>query len=167
MHLKQRSYMNKVQNGFNMQDTKSASVPIGGQSVLSKDQCPVTVEEKEYMKEVPYAMALGCLMHIMVSTGPDIAHTLSILTRFMSNPGMEHWNALKWLLRYLRGTSDYGLTYYKKSEKVTLKGYVDVDYPSSRDTRRSTTSYVFLTNEDCISWKSQLQSVVALSTTEA
>ncbi|XP_060964841.1 secreted RxLR effector protein 161-like [Cannabis sativa] len=75
--------------------------------------------------------------------------------------------ALKWLLRYLRGTSDIGLTYKRVSEKVTLKGYVDADYASSKDTRRSTTSYVFQTNGDCISWKLQLQFIVALSTTEA
>ncbi|KAM6597770.1 hypothetical protein CsatA_008294 [Cannabis sativa] len=123
--------------------------------------------EKEEMEEIPYAMALGCLVYVMVSTRPDIAHALSIFSRFMSNPGINHWRALKWLLRYLRGTSDIGLTYKRVSEKVTLKGYIDVDYASSKDTRRSTTSYVFQTNGDCISWKSQLQSVVALSTTEA
>ncbi|XP_060962123.1 secreted RxLR effector protein 161-like [Cannabis sativa] len=127
----------------------------------------MTAEEKEEMEEIPYAMALGCLMYVMVSTRPDIAHDLSILSRFMSNPGINHWRALKWLLRYLRGTSDIGLTYKRVSEKVTLKGYVDVDCASSKDTRRSTTSYVFQTNGDCISWNSQLQSVVALSATEA
>ncbi|XP_060973987.1 secreted RxLR effector protein 161-like [Cannabis sativa] len=103
----------------------------------------MAVEKKEEMEELSYAMALGCLMHVMVSTRPDIAHALSILSRFMSNPGINYWRALKWLLRYLRGTLDIGLTYKRVLEKVTLKGYVDDDYTSSKDTRRSTTSYVF------------------------
>ncbi|XP_062081168.1 secreted RxLR effector protein 161-like [Humulus lupulus] len=119
------------------------------------------------MAKVPYAMALGCLMYIMVSTRPDIAHDLSILSRFMSNPGLEHWNALKWLLRYLKGTTEIGLRYRQMDQKVTLEGFVDADYAASKDTRRSTTSYVFTTNGDCICWKSQQQSVVSLSTTEA
>ncbi|XP_062085387.1 secreted RxLR effector protein 161-like [Humulus lupulus] len=150
-----------------MQDSKSVSVPLGGQFVLSKDQSPKTIEETKEMEKVPYAMALGCLMYIMVSTRPDIAHVLSILSNFMSNPGLEHWNALKWLLRYLKGTTEMGLRYKQMDQKVTLEGFVDADYAASKDTRRSTISYVFITNGDCICWKSQLQSVVSLSTTEA
>ncbi|XP_060959128.1 secreted RxLR effector protein 161-like [Cannabis sativa] len=149
-----------------MQDSKSTSIPHGGQFELTKEEIPMTAEEKEEMEEILYAMALGCLMYVMVSTRPDITHAFSILSRFMSNPGINHWRELKWLLRYLRGTSDIGFTYKRISEKVTLKGYVDAYYASSKDTRRSTTSYVFQTNGDCISWKSQLQSVVALSTTK-
>ncbi|XP_062120186.1 secreted RxLR effector protein 161-like [Humulus lupulus] len=119
------------------------------------------------MAKVPYVMALGCLMYIMVSTRLDIAHALSILSRLMSNPGLQHWNALKWLLRYLKGTTEMGHKYKQMDQKVTLEGFVDAYYAASKDTRRSTTSYVFTTNGDCICWKSQLQSVVSLSTTEA
>ncbi|XP_062108868.1 secreted RxLR effector protein 161-like [Humulus lupulus] len=119
------------------------------------------------MTKVPYAMALGCSMYIMVITRPDIAHALSILSRFISNPGLEHWNALQWLLRYLKGTTEKGLRYKQVEQKVTLEGFVDVDSAAIKDTRRSTTSYVFTTNGDCICLKSQLQSVLSLSTTEA
>ncbi|XP_062103278.1 secreted RxLR effector protein 161-like [Humulus lupulus] len=118
------------------------------------------------MAKVPYAMALGCLMYIMVNTRPDIAHALSILSRFMSNPRLEHWNALKWLLRYLKGTTEMGLRYKQMDQKVTLEGFVDADYAATKDTMRSTNSYVFTSNGDCMCWKSQLQSVVSLSTTE-
>ncbi|XP_062103989.1 secreted RxLR effector protein 161-like [Humulus lupulus] len=150
-----------------MHDSKSVSVPLRGQFVLSKDQSPKTIEETKEMAKVPYVMALGCLMYIMVSTRPEKTHALSILSRFMSNPGLEHWNALKWLLRYLKGTTEMGLRYKQMDQKVTLEGFVGADYAASKDTRRSTTSYVFTTNGDCICWKSQLQLVVSLSTTEA
>ncbi|KAM6554922.1 hypothetical protein CsatB_015684 [Cannabis sativa] len=112
-------------------------------------------------------MAVGCLMYIMVSTRPDIAHALSVLSRFMANPGLEHWNAVKWLIRYLKGTIKYGLIYQKDTSDVRLEGYVDADYASNRDNRRSTTAYVFMINKSCICWKSQQQPVVALSTTES
>ena len=165
--LKQSNYIQKIIQKFNLQDAKSTSVPLGGQFLLSREQCPTNLIDIEEMSKIPYAMALGCLMYIMVSTRPDIAHALSILSRFMSNPGMEHWKALKWLLRYLKGTWDYGLVYKKAGKDIILEGYVDADYASNRDNRRSTTSYIFMTNQNCISWKVQLQPVVALSTTEA
>ncbi|CAH9146636.1 unnamed protein product [Cuscuta epithymum] len=85
----------------------------------------------------------------------------------MSNPGMPHWNALKWLLRYLKYSVDVGLTFSKCSEGVKLIGYVDSNYANDRDNRKSTTSYVFTLCGSCVSWKSQLQPIVALSTTES
>ncbi|XP_062088866.1 secreted RxLR effector protein 161-like [Humulus lupulus] len=150
-----------------MGDAKSTSIPLGGQFSLTKEQSPSSTELIEEMKNAPYAMALGCLMYIMVSTRPDLVHSLSILSRFMANPGMEHWKALKWLLRYLKGTWNYGLVYEKTKDEMHLTGFVDADYASNKDTRRSTTAYSFMMNNSCICWKSQLQSVVALSTTEA
>ena len=63
------------------------------------------------MSRVPYASAVGSLMYAMVCTRPDIAHAVGVLSRFMSNPGKEHWTAVKRVFRYLRGTSDYGLCY--------------------------------------------------------
>ena len=61
------------------------------------------------MSHVPYSSAVGSLMYAMVYTRPDIAHAVGVLSRFMSNPGKEHWTAVKRVFRYLRGTSDYGL----------------------------------------------------------
>ncbi|KAL0388456.1 UNVERIFIED_CONTAM: Retrovirus-related Pol polyprotein from transposon TNT 1-94 [Sesamum radiatum] len=103
----------------------------------------------------------------MVSTRPDIAYAVSCLSRFMSNPGTTHWEALKWLFRYLNGSNNSGIKFSKCSEGVKLMGYVDSNYANDRDSRRSTTSYVFTLCGACISWKSQLQNIVALSTTEA
>ena len=63
------------------------------------------------MSHVPYASVVGRLMYAMVCTRPDIAHSMGVLSRFMSNPGKEHWTVVKRVFRYLRGTSDYGLCY--------------------------------------------------------
>ena len=61
------------------------------------------------MALVPYASAVGSLMYVMVCTRPDIAHVVGVVSRYMANPGKEHWEAVKWLLRYLRGTSSTSL----------------------------------------------------------
>ncbi|KAL0320001.1 UNVERIFIED_CONTAM: Retrovirus-related Pol polyprotein from transposon TNT 1-94 [Sesamum radiatum] len=106
-------------------------------------------------------------MYLMVSTRPDIAYAVSCLSRYMSNAGTPHWEALKWLLRYLIKSENTGIRFSKCLEGVKLIGYVDSNYANDRDSRRSTTSYVFTLCGACISWKSQLQNIVALSTTEA
>ncbi|KAL2491414.1 cysteine-rich RLK (RECEPTOR-like protein kinase) 8 [Abeliophyllum distichum] len=85
----------------------------------------------------------------------------------MANPGPEHWEALKWLLRYLKGTSNLGLIYGTCNEGVILKDFVDADFVSDKDNRKSTIAYIFTLCGTCISWKSQLQSIVVLSTTES
>ena len=85
---------------------------------LSKEQSPKSAEERDHMALVPYASAVGSLMYAMVCTRPDIAHAVGVVSRYMTNPGKEHWEAVKWLLRYLRGTSSTSLCFGKG--KVTL-----------------------------------------------
>ena len=104
-------------------------------------------------------------MYAMVSTRPDISHAVGVVSRFMENPGKEHWAAVKWVLRYLRGTSDYYITYNSGCELVC--GYVDYDFVGDLDKMRSTSGYVFTLAGGAISWMSKQQNIVALSTTEA
>ena len=118
------------------------------------------------MNFVPYANVTGSLMYAMVCSQPDIAHSISILSRFMANQGKEHWNGVKWLLRYVRGSLGAGLKFRSSKEGVGIIGYVDSDYARDLDKRRSTTSYIFILFGGLVSCKSQLQSIVALSTTE-
>ncbi|KAL0349272.1 UNVERIFIED_CONTAM: Retrovirus-related Pol polyprotein from transposon TNT 1-94 [Sesamum angustifolium] len=86
---------------------------------------------------------------------------------YMSNAGPPYWEALKWLLRYLKGSANLGIIFSKCAKGVDLTGYVDSNYANDRDSRRSTTLYIFTLRGSCITWKSQLQLIVALSTTEA
>ena len=60
---------------------------------------------------VPYANLVGCLMYAMVCTRPNISYVVGVVGKYMENSGKEHWNAVKWVLRYLRGTSDYCITF--------------------------------------------------------
>ncbi|XP_031259661.1 secreted RxLR effector protein 161-like [Pistacia vera] len=119
------------------------------------------------MKSVPYANVVGSLMYAMISIRPDLAFAISMLSRYMSNPGMEHWTALKWMLKYINNTVCVGLEYCRRNTALDLVGFVDADFAGDKDTRKSTTAYFFTLGGNCISWKSQLQRIVALSSTES
>ena len=96
------------------------------------------------MSKIPYSSAVGCLMYAMVLTRPYIAYVVSAVSRYTVNLEKEHWRAVKWILRYLNGTTDYGLIYgAKRGTEVDVEGYVDADYAGDLDKRRSLTGYLF------------------------
>ena len=94
LYLSQKEYVHKVLDRFNMQKGKALSTPLPAYLKLSKNDCPKSVEEKIVMAKVPYASACGSLMYAMVTTRPDIAHTMEVVSRFMSNPGRKHWDGV-------------------------------------------------------------------------
>ena len=117
------------------------------------------------MAKIPYASAVGILMYAMVCTRPDITQAVGVISRFMSNPGKDHWEGVKWLLRYLKGTSDVCRVYRKK--EAVLEGFADANLGGCEDSGKTTTGFVFTIRGTAISWMSRLQKSVALSTTEA
>ena len=150
-----------------MHTCKPVSTPLAPHFKLSELQMPRSEDEVEHMSKVPYASAVGSIMYAMVCTRPDIAQSVSVVSRYMSNPRKRHWEVVKWILRYLKGASDVGLTFQKDGGGISILGYVDSDYAGDLDRRRSTTGYIFTLVGSAVSWKSTLQSIVALSTTEA
>jgi hypothetical protein len=165
LRLSQAEYIERVLERFNMQSAKAVGTPLGSHFKLSQGQSPKTDAEREYMAKVPYTSAVGSLMYAMVNTRPDIAHAVGVVSRFASNPGKQHWEAVKWIMRYLRGTTDLPLCFGKG--KLTVQGYVDADFAGDQDTRRSTTGYIYTMGSTAVSWVSRLQKLVTLSTTEA
>ena len=163
--LSQKSYVKKILQRFNMQDCKPISTPFPTNVKLSSKMSPSSEEERMEMSRVPYASAVGSLMFAMICTRPDIAHAVGVVSRYMAEPGREHWEAVKRIFRYLKGTSDVALCYGESG--LTVKGYVDSDYAGDLDGSKSTTGYAFTLSGGTVSWVSKLQSVVAMSTTEA
>ncbi|XP_047331295.1 uncharacterized protein LOC124934840 [Impatiens glandulifera] len=84
-----------------MDKAKVVSSPLTTNFKLTDKDCPTSKEDIEDMDKVPYASAVGILMYAMVCTRPDIAHAVGVVSRFLSNPGRKHWEAVKWILRYL------------------------------------------------------------------
>ena len=163
--LSQENYVKKVLERFNMDKAKPVNCPLAGHFKLSSSQCPTSDEEKNEMQKIPYASAIGSLMYAMVCTRPDIAHAVGVVSRFMSNPGKEHWAAVKWILRYLQGTSKMSLC-FGKGEPI-LDGFTDSDMAGDVDSRKSTSGYLITFAGGAVTWQSRLQKCVALSTTEA
>ncbi|KAG8501480.1 hypothetical protein CXB51_003989 [Gossypium anomalum] len=153
------------QKGFNMRSAKPVSTPLAAHFRLSSALSPQSDDEIEYMSHVPYSSAVGSLMYAMVCSRPDLSYAVSAVSRYMANPGKEHWKAVQWILRYLRGTTDVCLQFGRTEDRVI--GYVDADFAGDLDRRRSLTGYVFTIGGCAISWKATLQTTVALSTTEA
>ncbi|XP_062103976.1 secreted RxLR effector protein 161-like [Humulus lupulus] len=119
------------------------------------------------MDKVPYSNVVGSIMYLMVCTRPDLAYAISVLSKYMANPRKEHWEAMKWVFRYLLGSTEMGLKFTKKLNCTLIEGYNDADYAGDRDNRKSTSAYFFLVEGNCVSWIVQLQPVVALSTTKS
>ena len=88
---------------FRVNESKRRTTPLANHFKLSKEQSLKTIVERDHMALVPYASAVGSLMYDMVCIRRDIAHAVGVVSRHMANPGKEHWEAVKCLLRYLGG----------------------------------------------------------------
>jgi hypothetical protein len=150
---------------FGMENSNSVPTPIT--EPLSKDDCPSTNEEKLEMNNIPYRKAVGCLMYLVQGTRPDLAYSIHQVSRFLHNPGKKHWDAVKRILRYVKGTKNLALTFKKQDTEDKLLGYSDADFGHESNKRKSITGWVFTYNGTPISWSSKQQTITAQSTTEA
>ncbi|KAK0594609.1 hypothetical protein LWI29_023351 [Acer saccharum] len=162
--LSQASYIDKILVQFSMQNSKKGNLPSKHGVHLSKEQCPKTPQEVEDMRRVPYASAVGSLMYAMLCMRPDICFAVGVASRYQSNPGLDHWVAVKTILKYLRRTRNYTLVY--SGQDLIPLGYTDSDFQSDRDSRKSTSGLVFTLGSGAIVWRSIKQSCIVDSTME-
>ncbi|KAE8655918.1 NAC domain-containing protein 48 [Hibiscus syriacus] len=146
IHLKK-----KLSKQFAMKDLGTAKQILGMRIKRDKKSGTLMLSHAEYINKV--------------LSRPYIAQAVGAISRYMNNPGKVHWEAVKWILRYLRGTTNKALCF--KGGDTILTGYVDADLAGNIDIRRSTTGYVYTLGGTVVSWVSQLQKIVALSTTKA
>nr|GEY80439.1 retrovirus-related Pol polyprotein from transposon TNT 1-94 [Tanacetum cinerariifolium] len=134
LRVSQSGYVSKILNNFRINNGKSVKMPLGGHFKLSLKDCSVRDCDVERMSKVPYANAVGSLMYLMVCTRPDIAYAVSVVSRYLANPGKNHWEAVKWILKYLRGIANVGLVYgTDRDNHVDVTGFVDSDYAKDLD----------------------------------
>ena len=108
---------------------------------------------------------MGSLRYL-VNTRPDLAFSVQMVSRFMENPNAEHWSAIKRIIRFVAGTFQYGCKYVKGAENDLL-GFSDSDHAGDLEKRKSTTGVVFFLGKNIITWSSQKQRVVSLSSCES
>ena len=144
-----------------MTDSKPVSTPMDVNTKLTRTEEEPSDEEKR----LPYRELVGALMYLAVATRPDIAFSVSALSQFNTNYRQIHWSAAKRVLRYLKGTMNLGLVF--ESNNDLLKGYVDADWASCLNDRRSYTGFVFVLGTGPVSWDVKKQRTVTLSSTES
>ena len=158
--LHQRSYIEEIVQRFNMSEAKTVTTPSDVNVLLVKEDGSSLVDKTLYQS------IAGALLYVSMATRPDIAHAVGVVCRYNAVPTKTHMSALKRIICYLKGTSELALTY--NSEEVSpMYGYSDADWAGDRDTRLSTSGYVFMIGGGAVSWSSKKQKTTALSTAEA
>jgi hypothetical protein len=166
IRLTQRPYWEQVLARYQLDNIIPRNTPLPVGLLLDNEMSPKTDSEKKEMKDKPYRSLLGSVMWGQLATRPDLSFSVSLLARFQSNPGLSHWSALLHVIGYIKNTIDHGLTYSRNFD-LSPTAYVDADYGGCKDTRRSTSGYVFTMAGGAVTWSSKRQATVALSTVEA
>lgn len=160
--VSQKTFILDLLKRFNMLDANPVSTPMecNVRLGLSKNE-----EENQSNSDVPYQSLIGSLMYLAVNTRPDIAYAISYLSQFNTCFNTSHWIAAKRVLRYLKGTINYSLTY--ECSDLNVKGYVDADWANNVLDRKSYSGFIFDMCNGPVSWEAKKQSCVTLSSTEA
>ena len=146
---------------FGLENAKEMSTPADPSTKLEKAS-----EDSERVDQGLYQSAVGSLLYLSVGTRPAITYAVNNVARYCADPAKEHWIAVKRIMRYLKGTKDFGLQYTKEGRKDCV-GFSDADWAGNSDDRRSITGYMFQISGAAVTWKSRKQQCVALSTAEA
>ncbi|MHB1955508.1 MAG: Ty1/Copia family ribonuclease HI, partial [Sulfobacillus sp.] len=167
LSLRQSGRIAAILKSFAMDNAKPANTPMAANLELPK----LDVISSDDLK-LPYRQAVGKLLYVAIASRPDISYAVSYLSRFVTGYSLQHWIAVKHLLRYLQGTRDMVLTYNAHTSSTSFDqqvptGYTDADWGNDPHTRKSVTGFLFLYAGAPISWVSKAQTIVALSSTEA
>ncbi|KAA0038918.1 Retrovirus-related Pol polyprotein from transposon TNT 1-94 [Cucumis melo var. makuwa] len=158
LSLCQSHYVEKILKKFDSFDVSPVRTPFDASKHLKKNK-------EDSVSQPEYAKIIGSVMYLMNYTRSDIAYAVSRLSRYTHNPDRYHWDALRHLLRYLKGTIDYCLHFDKFS--AVLEGYCDANWVTDNDEVYSTGGYIFLLGDGAISWKSTKQTCIARSMMES
>ena len=158
--LTQRSYIESILHSFKMSECNSVKTPMEARLKLGAER------ENDEVNPSIFRSLIGSLRYLLNSR-PDLTYSVNYLSRFMSKPSSEHMNAAKRVLRYIKGTSSFGLRYERGMKKHFVQGFSDSDFAGDKFDRESTSGQVFFIGNSAITWNSVKQGVVALSSCEA
>ncbi|KAK1438803.1 hypothetical protein QVD17_04614 [Tagetes erecta] len=157
--LSQEKYANSLLSKFGVQYSKEEVTPMNHNEKLQLNDGADKVDEQQFRSLV------GGLLYLTHSR-PDLAYSVSLVSRFMQSPSKIHMGAARRILKYVASTTKFGI-WYKKNQGIELMGYSDSDWASCLDDRKSLSAYVFTLGTGMVSWRSKKQPTVALSSTEA
>jgi hypothetical protein len=164
IEIDQKRYLEQILEKYGMDQCKPIGTPMDPNTKLEYFEKP---ENIDMSLETKCRQLIGSLMYAAVGSRPDLCAPVNILSRFQSKPCKELWNALKRVLRYIKGTLELKLVYEKYKNGPKLVGYVDADWGRDTEDRKSTSGYIFKIFQCAVSWCSRKQACTALSSTEA
>jgi hypothetical protein len=156
--LSQSHYVEKILSRFGYMDSKPSPTLYDPSVTLRENK-------NDTRDQLRYSQIVGSLMYLASATRLDISFAVSKLSRYMFNPGDDHWHALERVLRYLKGTMSYGIHY--SGHPAVLEGYSDANWISDIDQIYATSGYVFTLGGGTVSWRSCKQTILTKSTMEA
>lgn len=156
--LSQEAAIDRVLARFGMQECNHVKTPMEKGAAIPMQSINTTQ---------PYRELLGSLMYIMLCVRPDICYAVGYMGRHQKNPSDLHWQALKRIVRYLKGTSSTKLLFVRSEDTKQLTGFADADWASDPADRKSVSGYVFQVYGCTVSWASRKQQTVAMSSSEA
>ncbi|KAL0546106.1 hypothetical protein IC582_016011 [Cucumis melo] len=167
MSLCQSHYVEKILKKFDSFDVSPVRTPFDASKHLTPFDASKHLKKNkgDSVSQPKYAKIIGSVMYLMNYTRLDIAYAVSRLSRYTHNPDRYHWDALRHLLRYLKGMIDYCLHFNKFP--AVLEGYCDANWVTDNDEVNSTSGYVILLGGGALSWKSAKQTCIARSTMES
>ncbi|MBW0548676.1 hypothetical protein O181_088391 [Austropuccinia psidii MF-1] len=162
--LTQSHYINFLLDSYGMSNCKPVATPLIPIIHLE----PATELEKKVFQllKINYQSAIGSLIYLSTTTRLDMSYSISALSQFLENPGIMPWNLFLHVLKYLKGTSKFGLRYQKDLEKPIV-AYSDEDWGNCTITGRSTTGYLIKINDNLVILNPCKQPNVSLSSSEA
>nr|GEU96890.1 ribonuclease H-like domain, reverse transcriptase, RNA-dependent DNA polymerase [Tanacetum cinerariifolium] len=157
--IRQSAYANKILKEAGMIDCNETLIPMDPGIKLTM------VTEGTMISSTDYRSLIGCLRYLL-HTRPDLSYSVGLLSRFMQEPREQHMKAIRQVLRYVKGTKDYGIT-YKHNGGNEIHGFSDSSYGVNTQEGKGTTGIIFYYGESPISWSIQKQATVALSSCES
>lgn len=157
--ISQEGYAKEILKKFGMDKCNPVGTPIEHKAKPSKHDGGEAVDSTQFKSLVGSLRYLTC-------TRPDILFAVGLISRFMEEPTTKHLEIAKRILRYIKGTVDYGM-FYSTSEDFKLVGYSDSDWAGDKDDGRSTTGFIFFLGNNAFTWSSKKQPIVTLSSCEA
>ncbi|MBW0586496.1 hypothetical protein O181_126211 [Austropuccinia psidii MF-1] len=163
LFLSQEPFSLKILKQFDMTDCRPVKTPCNGNFT------EVINEESKPSDKTIYQRAIGYLNYLSQHTRPDLVYTVNQLARFSTKPSVNHWNAVKHIFQYIRGTANWGIHYQARHDdsKPAIEGWADSDYANCSINQKSISGNIVMVFGNPISWMSKRQTIIAQSTTEA
>ncbi|XP_013594528.1 PREDICTED: uncharacterized mitochondrial protein AtMg00810-like [Brassica oleracea var. oleracea] len=159
IRIKQERYAQGILRDTKMEACNATQIPMEANLKISK------AEDEQEIDATEFRRIIGCLRYLL-HTRPDLCYAVGVLSRYMHNPRDSHGQAIKHILRYVKGTTNYGL-FFKRDGSRSVVGYSDSSHNIDLDDGRSTSGHAFYYGSSLITWTSQKQQTVALSSCEA